>query len=229
MTWLQADLAAGGSIPPTDAIMQAVVQYNRRQVLLDNQQQPTLTAEAAAGATVSNNGSSPDPQQQPLLVVGYVMKASREDALAAAGLLNLLPQDGMCFMPVDLDTLTASTTTQQQQHIDILLHKGSDELVPLASEGSSSANPASAAAAGAVDAGTTPSATPCPAAAVGVSWSPRLRALQSWLAQHPHICVVDPFQHTAKVCRARGVFEPGARTESEQLHFAAGGNKQALL
>jgi hypothetical protein len=45
-----------------------------------------------------------------------------------------------------------------------------------------------------------------PAAAVGVCWSPRLLALQSWLSQHPSVCVVDPFEHTAKVPRVQ---QPG--------------------
>jgi hypothetical protein len=216
---VQAHLAADGAVPSTDAIMAAVVQYNRRQHLAV-QQQPAAGA-AAAGAGPGTNSSQQQPQQQgqqaqqeqqqQLLVVGYVMKASREEALSKADMLHLLPQEGMCFMPLDLDRLTQQqqqqqrdeqqlgdgaqkqpNSQQQQQelvHIDILLHKGSDELVPLA-ETTDVQNTAAATAA---------AAAACPAAAVGVTWSPRLLGLQAWLHQHPGVCVVDPFCNTAKV------------------------------
>ena len=160
----------------------------------------------AAGGTSSQT-------DQPLLIVGYVMKASREEALATSGLLPLLPQQGISFMPLDLDTLL--NTQQQGQpppHIDILLHKGSDELVPASH--SDSAAGAGAAAAGGTAGGPDPAATQAAAvpaghcsssgpAAVGLSLSPRLIALQAWLSAHPQVCVVDPFEHTAKV-RAGG-------------------------
>lgn len=63
----------------------------------------------------------------PVLVVAYVMRPSREEQLSAAGLLHLLPQDGLCFMPFDITRLH-----EEQGHVDILLHKGSDELVATA-------------------------------------------------------------------------------------------------
>jgi hypothetical protein len=149
--------------------MQAIVQYNRQQ-----SQQPPVP-----------------------LVVGYVMKAAREQALASQGLLHLLPVEGVCFMPLNVDSIHHGSQYEQQHvpaaawqqgHIDLLLHKGSDELVVLPPSDGGGAAGADAAAAGAEA-----------AAAVGVGWSPRLRSLQAWLAQRPHICVVDPFEHTAKV------------------------------
>lgn len=101
--------------PSVDLIMQAVVQYNRKQLL---SAAPASTAEAGPTA------------RHPLLVVGYVMKASREEQLSSAGLLHLLPQDNMCFMPFDVTRLH-----EDQGHIDLLLHKGSDDLVATADGG----------------------------------------------------------------------------------------------
>jgi hypothetical protein len=181
--------------------MAAVVQYNRRQHLAA-QQQP---AAAATSADTNKLQQQQQQQQQPLLVVGYVMKASREDALSKAGMLHLLPQEGMCFMPLDLDTLTQQQQQQQNQqqqqqelvHIDILLHKGSDELVPLTDATDTRTDSTAAAAA----TSSASAAAACPAAAVGVTWSPRLLGLQAWLAAHPGVSVVDPFESTAKVSR----------------------------
>lgn len=226
---LQADLGAEGRIPSTDDIIRAIVQYNRRQ---PDQGAPATaggtsaaTSKTASGAQTASTAAAADTGlgagladqpgcEQPLLVVGYVMKASREEALASAHMLHLLPQEGMCFMPVDLDTLQQQPYEQQhpdqdlQQHqqqqqspavpFDILLHKGSDELIALPSSSNSSdtataAAADSGAAAAAVDGGCSGPG------AVGVCWSPRLVALQSWLAAHPQVCVVDPFEHTAKV------------------------------
>jgi hypothetical protein len=174
-------------VPTPDQILTAVVQHNRRHLL----------AAATEANTAADSDATPQQQQQQqkqqLLVVGYTMKPSREDALAKAGMLHALPQEGVCFMPVDLDTLTQQQQQQQEVHIDILLHKGSDELVPTGG----STEPAAAAATRRSGA----SGDVVDLASVGMAWSPRLVALQAWLAQRPHICVVDPFQHTAKVSR----------------------------
>jgi hypothetical protein len=176
-------LVLQGSSHPTssDQVMQALVQHNRRHIL--------AAAGAAAGPPASEDQQQQQQQQRPaVLVVGYVMKPSREEQLASAGLLPLLPgADGLCFMPFDVGQLTAdygssnaaaaaihvATPQQQQQqqqgHIDLLLHKGSDELLSGADG--------------------------------GLAWSGRLLALQAWLRQEQqqHICVVDPFENTAKV------------------------------
>lgn len=215
---LQADLGAGGNIPSTDDIMRAIVQYNRRQLLLPDQGTPATAGRTSAASNAESGTQTPSIAaaadtalragladqlgsscEQPLLVVGYVMKASREEALASTHMLHLLPQEGMSFMPVDLDTLQQpheqqhpDQDLQQQQRdvpFDILLHKGSDELIALPTASNSSDTTAAAA----VDGGCSGPG------AVGVCWSPRLVALQSWLAAHPQVCVVDPFEHTAKV------------------------------
>jgi hypothetical protein len=175
--------------------MRTIVQYNRRHILA------AAAAATAAATPCPPSGEQQQQQQQQqrpaVLVVGYVMKASREEQLASAGLLPLLPgDDGLCFMPFDVgqltanDTATATATTQPQQgqqqqqgqcQIDVLLHKGSDELV---------AGPGG-----------------------GVGWSGRLLALQQWLQQEQqrHICVVDPFENTAKVCQRLLHVTPSAR------------------
>ena len=131
-----------------------------------------------------------------VVVVGYAMKASREQQLAEQGLLPLVPQpapaqrrlssrksgsgggadggagcsgtgmDGgvsVMFMPLDLRRPLA-----EQGHVDVVLHKASDELV--------------AAGGGAVP-----------------QWSTAMEALQCELRHMPHVCVVDPFEATAKV------------------------------
>ncbi|GIL73084.1 hypothetical protein Vretimale_4701 [Volvox reticuliferus] len=59
----------------------------------------------------------------PLVVVGTAMKASRERDLAREGLLNLVPQDGVVFGPLDL-----SLPLDQQLPFHAILHKASDEL-----------------------------------------------------------------------------------------------------
>jgi hypothetical protein len=52
------------------------------------------------------------------LVVGHVMKLSRESALAQRGMLPLLPADGVCFLPLRLDVPLAS-----QGPFHVVLHK----------------------------------------------------------------------------------------------------------
>lgn len=57
------------------------------------------------------------------LVVGYVMKRSRQLSLGVEGMLPLLPLDGLCFMPLD-----PALPLAQQQPFDILLQKPTDFL-----------------------------------------------------------------------------------------------------
>eukprot|EP00878_Enallax_costatus_P043882 GHUV01051982.1.p1 GENE.GHUV01051982.1~~GHUV01051982.1.p1 ORF type:complete len:318 (+),score=96.63 GHUV01051982.1:388-1341(+) len=115
-TWADIQQEASVLEPSADQLMQAIVQHNKRQLA------------AAASATADTASTTPSPA--PLLVVGYVMKPSREEQLSTAGLLHLLPQDGLSFMPFDTTRLP-----EKQGHIDILLHKGSDELVTTADGG----------------------------------------------------------------------------------------------
>ena len=71
-------------------------------------------------------------QQQPgCLVVGCVMKRSRQLSLLAEGMLPLRPVDGLCFMPLDITHNLAS-----QQPFDILLQKPTDYLTEVPGSGS---------------------------------------------------------------------------------------------
>lgn len=127
--------------PSCDELMRAIVQHNRRSILENavvtpapaqqsQQQQQLLNVQGRENKQQEGWQQQQQPQRSEppaVLVVGYVMKASREEQLASAGLLNLLPIDGICFMPFDVGQL--GDAAQRQGHIDILLHKGSDELV----------------------------------------------------------------------------------------------------
>ena len=59
------------------------------------------------------------------VLVGHVMKASREATLVAQGLLPLGPEGGLCFAPLDLGRPLAA-----QPRPALLLHKLTDFLVP---------------------------------------------------------------------------------------------------
>lgn len=98
-----------------------------------------LVAAAAAGCSATLHLPPGDPGaaalavlqrfatlQQALtgcLVVGYVMKRSRQLSLGVEGMLPLLPLDGLCFAPLD-----PALPLAQQQPFDILLQKPTDFL-----------------------------------------------------------------------------------------------------
>ncbi|GFR41004.1 hypothetical protein Agub_g1670, partial [Astrephomene gubernaculifera] len=83
-----------------------------------------------SGGGSSGGGSSGGDSSGGLLVVGYVMKGSRERDLAREGLINLVPQDGLVFAPLDLSSPPLSACLTSQLPFHALLHKASDELVP---------------------------------------------------------------------------------------------------
>jgi len=114
--------------------MQAIVQHNRCMAMTSTASTAVISGgqlhtDDCQSQQWSNQDAPLDPSPPPLLVVGYVMKASREEQLSSAGLLHVVPRDGLAFMPLDVSCLQ-DPQQQQQGHIDILLHKGSDELVP---------------------------------------------------------------------------------------------------
>ncbi|GLI69055.1 hypothetical protein VaNZ11_013597, partial [Volvox africanus] len=78
-------------------------------------------AASAAGSSLPPFMASVPASQ--VVVVGTAMKASRERDLAREGLLNLVPQDGVVFAPLDL-----SLPLDQQLPFHAILHKASDEL-----------------------------------------------------------------------------------------------------
>jgi Inositol 1,3,4-trisphosphate 5/6-kinase pre-ATP-grasp domain len=108
--------------PAATLLMQAIVQHNRAAAL--SAAAPLTTAQQHSNKQQCALGQAQAPEQPPLLVVGYVMRPSRETALAAQGLLHLLPVRGLCYMPWEPDL-----DPEDQGHVDILLHKASDELV----------------------------------------------------------------------------------------------------
>lgn len=63
-------------------------------------------------------------QQSGAFIVGYTMKPSRERALAARGMLPLAPLHNVCFVPVDF-----AHPLDEQGPFDVILHKGTDELI----------------------------------------------------------------------------------------------------
>ncbi|GBF98687.1 hypothetical protein Rsub_11401 [Raphidocelis subcapitata] len=141
------------------AAIQALAQLNLRRA---------ARASAHVGGSSGADGAAATPRT--FLLVGYAMKPSREAALAGQGLLPLLPRrpragPAVAFVPLDL-----GRPLGEQPPLDVLLHKGSDELV-----------------AGAGGRGGAP------------AWSEALLRLQRELAQRPQVAVVDPFECTAKV------------------------------
>lgn len=80
-------------------------------------QAATLQAVATAAAAA-----------QQALLVGYVMKHSRQLALEKAGMLPLLPTEGLCFAP-----LVLSRPLADQAPCRLLLHKLTDSLQPSSS------------------------------------------------------------------------------------------------
>lgn len=114
-----------------------------------------------------------------IVVVGYAMRLSREQQLAAQRLLQLLPAPArgaggcrVCFVPLDL-----ARPLSEQGRIDVVLHKASDELV---------SGPGGAGGGGGSSGG-------------APRWSEAMLALQRQLAEAPGVAVVDPFESAAKV------------------------------
>ena len=168
----EGDPAAHTSRRPAscDEIMRSVVQHNWR------------------------TGQEQQQQQHQQLVVGYCMKASREEQLAGAGMLQLLPRDGVAFMPL---TLGAPLAAQGTFHV--LLHKASDQLEVVDGDGGGGGGGSEARPAVSAPSGAAAAPTASPAAAAGVRFSPAIRQLQAELAELPAVCVVDPLACTAKV------------------------------
>lgn len=141
-----------------------------------------------------------------------------------------LPQDGVCFMPLDL-----SVPLERQLPFHVLLHKASDELEPpplepAAGPGSEAVGTVAPSAAGGSGAGggvgvVAVQTTMAPAVAAhgaassageeavaalppllppgGPRFSQRVEAMRLFLQLHPHVCPVDPLESTAKVTTGR--------------------------
>ena len=85
--------------------------------------------EEPSGQASQSTSSSPQAavSTPAALVVGHLMKPSRERDLASRGLLPLVPQHGISFVPIDTALLL-----EQQGPFDALLHKVSRGREPLA-------------------------------------------------------------------------------------------------
>ena len=86
-----------------------------------SRQEPSGQANQPTGSGPQAAGSSP-----PALVVGHLMKPSRERDLASRGVLPLVPQHGISFVPID-----TALQLEQQGPFDALLHKVSGAKQPL--------------------------------------------------------------------------------------------------
>ena len=76
---------------------------------------------------LTSSGPQAAASRPPALVVGHLMKPSRERDLASRGLLPLVPQHGISFVPIDTALLL-----EQQGPFDALLHKVRRAKAPLA-------------------------------------------------------------------------------------------------
>ncbi|GIL42891.1 hypothetical protein Vafri_730 [Volvox africanus] len=109
---------------PWQRLRLALAHANLKRAKVEARGQELMGEAAAASATGSSLPSSmPSAPASPVVVVGTAMKASRERDLAREGLLNLVPQDGVVFAPLDL-----SLPLDQQLPFHAILHKASDEL-----------------------------------------------------------------------------------------------------
>uniref|UniRef100_A0A2P2JLU8 Inositol-tetrakisphosphate 1-kinase n=1 Tax=Rhizophora mucronata TaxID=61149 RepID=A0A2P2JLU8_RHIMU len=69
-----------------------------------------------------------------VVIVGYIMKCSREEDFAKRGAFPMYPtSNGLIFLPLTFDLPIQS----QLQHVDIILHKATDEIISIDLSGSS--------------------------------------------------------------------------------------------
>eukprot|EP00891_Asterochloris_glomerata_P005550 jgi/Astpho2/5550/Aster-02810 len=87
-------------------------------------QTAVLVPAASQASQLTSSGPQAAVSSPPALVVGHLMKPSRERDLASRGLLPLVPQHGISFVPIDTALLL-----EQQGPFDALLHKATDDLV----------------------------------------------------------------------------------------------------
>ncbi|KAG2448349.1 hypothetical protein HYH02_006931 [Chlamydomonas schloesseri] len=160
------------------------------------------------------SGSAAAPERSSLVVVGYAMKASREADLAKEGLLNLVPQDGVVFAPLDLSQALAA-----QLPFHCILHKASDEL-EYGPPPSPPPPPAAAPRAG--DAADGPSAAET--SLLVPRFGPRVRAMAEFVSrQGGRVSLVDPLEATAKVINRTELARVCDSLSQVELQGAAGG------
>ncbi|XAR71505.1 Inositol-1,3,4-trisphosphate 5/6-kinase [Bertholletia excelsa] len=101
------------------------------------------------------------------VVVGYIMKQSREEDFAKRGAFPLCPTpNGLIFMPITFELCISS----QLQDVDVVLHKATDEIVSIEMNTSSEF----------VD---------------KITYTRGMQELERCIEQRPGICVVDPLNN----------------------------------
>ncbi|KAF8780794.1 hypothetical protein HU200_000736 [Digitaria exilis] len=102
-----------------------------------------------------------------VMVIGYVMKQSREDDFARRGAFPLYPsKDGLIFVPLSFDL----PLSLQMQEVDMILHKITDEIVTIDPNCS----------------------TDFPE---GISFSAGMSEVIRFVEEHPDFCIIDPFKN----------------------------------
>ncbi|CAK9137470.1 unnamed protein product [Ilex paraguariensis] len=99
------------------------------------------------------------------MMVGYIMKPSREEDFSKRGAFPLYPtQNGLIFMPLSLELPISS----QLKQVDIVLHKATDEILSVEISNSSEL----------------PNK---------ITYSRGMQELQRYVEHQPDCCVIDPF------------------------------------
>ncbi|KAL6655231.1 hypothetical protein ACP70R_006057 [Stipagrostis hirtigluma subsp. patula] len=102
-----------------------------------------------------------------VLVIGYVMKQSREEDFAKRGAFPIYPsKDGLSFVPLSYEL----PLTPQLQQVDMLLHKVTDEIVKIDPKYS----------------------TDFPK---GISFSSGMSEIIRFVEEHSDFCILDPFKN----------------------------------
>ncbi|XP_076921913.1 inositol 1,3,4-trisphosphate 5/6-kinase 4-like [Bidens hawaiensis] len=99
------------------------------------------------------------------VVVGYVMKPSREQDFAKRGAFPLNPtKNGLIFLPLTFDL----PMLNQLKKVDIVIHKATDEISSIERSSSCDSN---------------------------VIYTTRMQELQRYIGELPDCCVIDPFKN----------------------------------
>ncbi|CAL5082393.1 unnamed protein product [Urochloa decumbens] len=102
-----------------------------------------------------------------VLVIGYVMKQSREEDFARRGAFPIYPsKDGLIFVPLSFELPLSS----QLQKVDTVLHKITDEIVKIDPNCS-------------ID------------FPKGISFSAGMSEIIRFMEDHPDFCIIDPFKN----------------------------------
>ncbi|KAK6914435.1 Inositol-tetrakisphosphate 1-kinase, N-terminal [Dillenia turbinata] len=100
------------------------------------------------------------------IIVGYTMKASREEDFSKRGAFPMYPtENGLIFMPLMFDLPIPS----QLQEVDIVLHKATDEIVSIELSNSSESS-------------------------YKVTYSRGMQELERYVERHPECCIIDPLK-----------------------------------